>query len=351
MDRRDFLKSTGVATTAAALTVAPHASAEAWHTPQPAEHPEIELKGVLEWSPRARRLDDAVDGFVQTIHAASGGRISVTLEHASPSSSTRPVVGDIQFRIPDSRGNDGAFGAILSGLPTAQPVQPSAHLAWLIGGGGMMMVDRLAAAHDRRVFAIGRLAAVTSRVTVAPHTAQSLGVSTTTASGLLADAMSASGDQIDTQPATRLLDVAAEDVGPTAIAGLHPSDLVTSRPDARIVTSDLGVSHPGAVVTAVMSTERWADLSYGQQALLETAATAALARDAAVTEAFLKAMWPSIAKLRVSADPAATDFSRARLRAAAADTIADRARKDREFSMLLNGYLAFCQSGDMMPAV
>ena len=151
MDRRDFLKTTGVAAAAAATSAAPVAAVG----PQtPAAAPSI-LRGldqlVLGTTFDLERpgVGDWVRRLAQRLEATSAGRLRLhTVAIASGAvESAQCADVDITLTSPAEDTGTNAAALVLAGLPGRSALAGLEHAAWLELGGGQILWDEWAGAH------------------------------------------------------------------------------------------------------------------------------------------------------------------------------------------------------------
>jgi TRAP-type mannitol/chloroaromatic compound transport system substrate-binding protein len=171
MDRRDFIKTTGVAIAAAASTTAATAA-----DATPAATPYVasgtrKFRLAMPWLQNGRGFDDSARRLVQSIHDLSGGRYGITVlpgEHGIDA--LRAGTADLYHGSGhDFVALDPAF-AYFAGMPGSAGLRPTYLNAWLMAAGGQSLWDGLAADHGFKPLLAGHAGArssLWSRVPVA----------------------------------------------------------------------------------------------------------------------------------------------------------------------------------------
>ncbi|MDO9382398.1 MAG: twin-arginine translocation signal domain-containing protein [Hyphomicrobiaceae bacterium] len=159
MDRRDFIKSTGVAaaaiaagTTSAVAQAPASPAAPAIHAAPAAR----ELRVASAWPQTGRGFDDSAHRLAQAIATLSGGRYRLTF---SPSPDGLSALTSGKADLYHGSGHDflaldRAF-AFFAGLPGNAAVRPTYLHAWLMAGGGQSLWDDLSAPHGFKPFFAG----------------------------------------------------------------------------------------------------------------------------------------------------------------------------------------------------
>lgn len=278
MDRRDFIKSTGL--TAAAVASGATTAAALDRRATPVAAPNIatgirELRVAAPWPQTGRGFDDSARRLAQSIATLSDGRLRLTFA-ARPQGLAAMTAGDAD--VYHGAGHDfialnPAF-AYFAGLPGKSGVQPTYLNAWLAAGGGQQLWDDLSDKHGFKPLFAGHAGArskLWSRTPIANLEAlQGLRVA---AAGLTA---TIAGDLGATPVATASADLGAALAGGRidavewggTISGFG-ADLHRS---ARFCYRR-GLAHGGFAAVLAVRTDVWTSLTAGQQALVAAAAS------------------------------------------------------------------------------
>lgn len=335
MDRRGFLKTTGLATTAAAVGTAASSPARAV---RPHQAPEIVFHAACAWSTKATRLNDIADRFAQTVSEASNGRIAVSLAHTDTATNNKRRA-DLTLRIPDvDDAALGTFGAAFSGIPLSRPIDANAQANWLMGAGAHLMIDRTASERGRKLLTIGQTLPASGFVAVEQPGSESAAPLPLIASGPAARIFSAVDQVAQASTSSALLDHLL--AVPQAVSGqLSLLDLALARPGLPVAADRTGLfATTGMIVTADWRLADWMQIAPADCALIETAATGTFWGDHAAIQAFSATVWPHLPRpdantLRRKLQKtfaALPDWSEA-----AKDTLADLERSDSAFAGLL----------------
>lgn len=160
MDRRDFIKSTGVAAAAIATgttAVAQPASAPSLAAPAIHAAPSVrELRVAAAWPQTGRGFDDSARRLAQAIATLSGGRYRLTFSpHPGGLGALTSGEADIYHGSGhDFLALDRAF-AYFAGLPGQVAIRPTYLNAWLMAAGGQSLWDDLSAPHGFKPFFAG----------------------------------------------------------------------------------------------------------------------------------------------------------------------------------------------------
>ena len=226
MDRRDFIKSTGVAAAAIATgTTTVVAQPAITHSPSaPAIHtvPAVrELRVASAWPQTGRGFDDSAHRLAQAITTLSGGRYRLTL---SPSQDGLGALTSGEADLYHGSGHDflaldRAF-AFFAGLLGQAAIRPTYLNAWLMAAGGQSLWDDLSAPHGFKPFFAGHSGARAKLWSRAPIASLAdLQGRRLAASGLTADIVRELGAE------------------PVAV---HPADLAAALADGRVDAVEWG---------------------------------------------------------------------------------------------------------------
>ncbi|MEM9356312.1 MAG: hypothetical protein AAGB04_08865 [Pseudomonadota bacterium] len=153
MDRRTFLKSSGVAAATATGTVA---TQQALAAPAKIEQP-IEIATAL--TPQFQRgyLRDRADRLALSMRSLSDGRIDVQFVEPASSGGQAVQTGQAQAYFgteSDHLSLDSSLG-FFAGLPGDLGLKPDEYKSWLTAGGGQMHWDAIAGELGLKSFAAG----------------------------------------------------------------------------------------------------------------------------------------------------------------------------------------------------
>ncbi len=153
MDRRTFLKSSGVAAATATSTVAAQQALAA-----PANIKQrIEIATALPSQFQSGYLRDRADQLALSIRSVSDGRIDVQFVETAGSGGAAAQTGEAQAYFgteADHLSLDSSLG-FFAGLPGDLGLRPDEHKSWLTAGGGQMHWDAIAAELGLKSFAAG----------------------------------------------------------------------------------------------------------------------------------------------------------------------------------------------------
>ena len=161
MDRRGFLKSTGVA---AALVAAPAAATKASAGSSPAA-PAV-LTGPRRfgmssnWADSVSGPADIAHRLALRIHEASGGQLQLTLKHASPTNASASFAeSEIEFHhgCEHDRSSLHPAFAYFTGLPSSSGLAAADLETWISYSGGQELWDDLAASYGYKPLLAGHL--------------------------------------------------------------------------------------------------------------------------------------------------------------------------------------------------
>lgn len=151
MDRREFLKTTGLAATAAATTTT---SAAASSTRTPVAAPAIlpntrELHMAMAWPDAVSGQADSAYRLASRIEEATDRRyrIRITAENTNSASSLASGDADLYHASEHDNANLDVAFAYFAGLPFSAGLAPADLPSWLAIGGGQELWDELAAEH------------------------------------------------------------------------------------------------------------------------------------------------------------------------------------------------------------
>lgn len=342
MDRRDFIKNTGVAAVALG-SGAGAASAASERDTVTAPHIASgvrELRLAMPWPQNGRGFDDGARRLSQTIRDLSQDRVRVSILPQQTSAAAL-AAGDADLYHGsghDFVAMDPAF-AYFAGLPGSGGLRPTYLNAWLMAGGGQSLWDGVAAHYGFKPLLAGHSGARSSLWSTRPIT------STDDVAGLRVAAPGLGARVVEK------LGAIAVTIAPTDLADA----LATGRIDAvewggtiSAYACDLQAAHhcvrPGLTRNGFSSvlaiaTKTWESLSPTDQALI--AAATSLELSTAVAETL------ALSRLLREALSASTTFSRspadvmARAKDAAADVVADIADTSPDARRIAESYAAF----------
>lgn len=285
MDRRDFIKHTGVAVAAAVGTTATTAAATAEQptAPQIAKG-RRELRLAMPWLHNGRGGDDSAHRLAQSIADLSAGRIRVTpLTGRHGLEALRDDTADLYHGSGhDLVALDPAF-AYFAGLPGSDGLRPTYLNAWLMGAGAQSLWDDLGAAHGLKPLLAGHSGARSSLWSTRP-------IATPSDLKGLRTAVAGLGAEVAERLGAIPVDVAAADLA-TAL-GDGRIDAVEGGGTISAYAGDLhvagrhclrpGLTRNGGTVVLAIAAPVWSDLAPADQAIIQAAA--ALELNASVAE-------------------------------------------------------------------
>lgn len=161
MDRREFLKTTGLAAaTAAAASTATAATSSPPFLEAPAVHAGTrDLHLAMAWPDSVSGLADSAYRLASRIEEATDRRYRIHLTAEAPGAASAFRSGDADLYHASEHDNaslDPAF-AYFAGLPFSTGLAPTDLESWLILGGGQELWDGLAAEHGVKPLLAGHL--------------------------------------------------------------------------------------------------------------------------------------------------------------------------------------------------
>ena len=160
MDRRDFIKQTGVAAVTASIS-ATAAQAAAAPPAKPSLASGIrELRVATPWLRNGRGFDDSARRLAASISTLSSGRLVLAFQPSETGleALTRGDADIFHGSGRDFVSLDRSF-ALFAGLPGKAALRPTYHNAWLTAAGGQTLWDDLSAQHGFRPFFAGHAGA------------------------------------------------------------------------------------------------------------------------------------------------------------------------------------------------
>lgn len=146
MDRREFLKSTGVAA-AAAATAGAATAREAAHDGDPHAAGVTHLRLSMPWADDGKGFGDSARRLARRIEAATAGRYRISLLESAKSGIDAVAAGEAELYHATEHhhvGHHPAF-AHFAGLPAIDSLTAADLDSWLIAGNGQALWDDLAA--------------------------------------------------------------------------------------------------------------------------------------------------------------------------------------------------------------
>jgi len=345
MDRRDFIKHTGVAVAAAVGTTATAATGAPLQMAQPHVHTGTrELRLAMPWTQNGRGGDDSARRLAQSIADLSQGRIRVTpLAGQHGLETLRDGAADLYHGSGhDFVALDPVF-AYFAGLPGNDGLRPTFLNAWLMAAGGQGLWDDLGAMHGLKPLLAGHTGARSSLWSARP-------IATASELRGLRIAVAGLGAPV------------AERLGATAMTLATP-DLAAALRDGRIdavegggtisgYASDLhlagrhclrpGLTRNGTTMVLAVAAPLWAELSPADQIVIQAATALELNTATAETLAVSRRLREALA----GHDPSVTfaradrDFAEATRHASAA-VVAALARSSPVAARVNASYVAF----------
>lgn len=262
MDRRDFLRTTSSAAAAAATVAAASAPAVA-ETPAPAIGPGIrDLRLATPWTGVAGLADQA-HRLAQRIETLSDGRYRVAVSGGDmdPLGAVSRGDAELYFAFADDHVHAHKAFAYFGGLPGDNGLAAHDLEAWMLAGGGQMLLDDLAGDFGVKLFLAGHTGAeppiwlkrpvgTLEDLDGQPIFARGLGRDVIAGLGATPAAM-ADGDAVASFAAGDLLAVSWGGMTASHAAGLH-------RHAAQVVAG--GLSRHGAALSLGIGRSLWDEL-------------------------------------------------------------------------------------------
>lgn len=291
MDRRNFLKVTGVATAGTVAGAATAWAGFARSDPQHKSARELSLSvaisggvdGVLASSYTLRGM---LDAFAVAIASATDGRITLQAEHADRASYSD---ADLVLAFGDHAAERSPALAAFGGTPVlaaGSEITAGAVVNWLVAGGGLTIWDAIGQEAGFKPLPIGVCGGSAELAMIGGLGGPGF------ASGLTREVLSkALGAEV--QPLAQLKPAGA--MSPATVCGLGLTDIAQLFPrPVDIRFEPLGLAFTGPVVALFMAREAWDDLSPADQTLLSMAAFQQLLTNFAGREAFEREVLPAL---------------------------------------------------------
>lgn len=282
MDRREFLKATGLAAAATATAVAPAATA-APVSQHPMAAPAIlagtrDLRLVLPWADAVSGLADSAHRLARRIEETSDRRFRIHITAEADGAAAAVTSGDADLYHASEHDNihlDPAF-AYFSGLPFSAGLAPAALESWLTLGGGQELWDELAAEYGVKPLLAGHLGRGprlwSNRAIETLGDFEGLRV---TAYGPTADVMRALGAVTVSIPAREIGsalkagDINAAEFGGSLVA------MATGLAPAGRLSYELDPDGTGTAITLGISRRLWESLSQSEKVIFAACASEA----------------------------------------------------------------------------
>lgn len=351
MDRRDFIKQTGVAAIVATVgsTASGSTEAAASTVAQPSiATPSIasgarELRVATPWSQNGRGFDDSARRLAANLKTLSSGRITLAV---LPDRNGLEALNSGDADVYHGSGRDFVSlepgFAFFAGLPGKAALRPTYLNAWLTAGGGQALWDGMSATHGFKPFFAGHSgsrAKLWSRVPI---------TSSADLKGLRIAAHGLSGSVVERLGATPI-NAAVADLS----AGLanHSTDAVEWGATVAGFACDLhqsarfcyapGLSRSGFTSVLAIRTHIWNAMSHEDQAIVRAAISHELNEVVAESLNVSKQLRLSLAERHgISFSSMSADVTAASL-TVAAQTVAELAATNAQTGLISASYMAF----------
>ena len=280
MDRREFLKTTGLAAAATAATSAASAATSSLSSlPAPAVHAGVrDLHLAMAWPDTVSGLADSANRLARRIEEATDRRYRIHLLAESDGAGSTFTSADVDLYHASEHDNaclDPAF-AYFAGLPFSAGLAPADLESWLTIGGGQELWDELGAEHGIKPLLAGHLGR-------APHLWSNRIISATcdfeglriAAYGPTADVMHALGAQTIALPARQLgAALASGDIDAAEFGGSLHAMAAGLAPAARnaYAVDPLGT---GTAISLGVRRRLWDSMSEGDRIIFSACASEA----------------------------------------------------------------------------
>lgn len=347
MDRRDFIKQTGVAAVAATVGATVPAPAQSAASSAPRK-PSIttgirELRVAMPWQQNGRGFDDSARRLATNLKTLSSGRITLTFAPQSAGVDTL-TNGDADAYHGSGRdftSLNPAF-AFFAGLPGKAALRPTYLNAWLTAGGGQALWDGMAAGYGFKPFFAGHSgsrAKLWSREPVAA-------LDDLKGLRIAADGLSANvAAHLGATPVTLKADGLSDGLAGGAIDAVEWGATISGfacdlHQSARYCYAP-GLSRSGFTSVLAIRTAIWDALSHEDQAIIRTAVSHELNEVVAESLNASKQLRLSLAERHgISFQPLPADVTAASL-AAAAESVAELTEANAQAGLINASYSAF----------
>lgn len=346
MDRREFLKTTGLAATAAATTTT---TAAASSTSAPVSAPAIlpntrELHMAMAWPDAVSGQADCAHRLASRIEEATDRRyrIRITAENSNAAVTLAKGEADLYHASEhDNADLDAAF-SYFAGLPFSAGLAPGDLASWLAIGGGQELWDELAAEHGFKPLLAG-------------HTGQSPRLWSNRPIGTLgdfkdlrisaygptADVMRAIGAETVAMPSYRLAAALRDrDIDAAEFGGALQAMAAGVAPAGNIALETVS-NGAGTAITLGISTRLWDGMSQSDRTIFTACAGEAYRLAVSENEAHEKVIMKTLTDLHGVTTASLTADARAALRSVTEAVVATLASTTPRAQRVNASYMAF----------
>lgn len=279
MDRREFLRTTGLAAAATAAASAATAATSSAPPPAPAVHAGIrDLHLAMAWPDNVSGLADSASRLARRIEEATDRRYRIHLLAEAEGAGSTFASADVDLYHASEHDNtrlDPAF-AYFAGLPFSAGLAPTDLESWLTIGGGQELWDELGAEHGIKPLLAGHLGRAPYLWSNRPINAigdfEGLRVA---AYGPVADVMHALGAQTATLAVCQLGPaLAARDIDAAEFGGSLHAMAAGLAPAARHACA-IDPRGTGTAISLGISRRLWDGMSHADRVIFSACATEA----------------------------------------------------------------------------